>query len=48
MVKLLSRAVAQRTSRHRFPGYLGKVLAGGMMIPLLPIKRLSEQARMAF
>ena len=44
LVERLSRTVAQRTSRRGFLGYLGKALVGGMMIPLLPINRVVEQA----
>jgi methylamine dehydrogenase light chain len=44
LVKRLSRAVAQRTSRRGFLGYLGKALVGGRVIPLLPINRVVEQA----
>ena len=44
LVERLSRRVAQRTSRRGFLGYLGKALVGGMMIPLLPINRVVEQA----
>jgi methylamine dehydrogenase light chain len=47
LVERLSRAVAQRTSRRGFLGYLGKALVGGMMIPLLPINRVVEQAQAA-
>ena len=45
LVERLSRTVAQRTSRRGFLGYLGKALVGGMMIPLLPINRVVEQAQ---
>jgi methylamine dehydrogenase light chain len=45
LVERLSRTVAQRTSRRGFLGYLGKALVGGMVIPLLPINRVVEQAQ---
>ena len=47
LVERLSRAVAQRTSRRGFLGYLGKALVGGMMIPLLPINRGVEHCTTA-
>src|SRR6202158_2183359 len=41
------RAVAQGTSGRGFLGSLGKALVAGMMIPLLPINRVVEQAQAA-
>lgn len=44
LVERWSRSVAQRTSRRGFLAYLGKVLMGGMIIPLLPFDRVTRAA----
>lgn len=41
----LTRAIAQRTSRRSFLARLGVLAVGGMMIPLLPVERVSGSAR---
>src|SRR5215469_11390913 len=43
IVERLTRAVAQRTSRRGFIARLGKLVAGGMIIPLLPVDRAAGQ-----
>jgi len=47
LVEHLTRAIAQRTSRRSFLARLGKLVAGGMMIPLLPVDRVAAPARAA-
>jgi len=37
-----SRSLAQRTARRGFLGVLGQVLTGSLLIPLLPIDRMSR------
>ncbi|MHB8382980.1 MAG: methylamine dehydrogenase light chain, partial [Candidatus Binataceae bacterium] len=41
----LTRAIAQRTSRRGFLARLGKLAVGGMIIPLLPVDRVTASAR---
>ncbi len=41
----LTRAVAQRSSRRSFLSYLGKMMLGASMLPLLPIDRVAATAR---
>lgn len=41
----LTRAIAQRTSRRSFLARLGTLVAGGMIIPLLPVDRVTASAR---
>lgn len=43
IVERLTRVVAQRTSRRGFIARLGKLVAGGMIIPLLPVDRAAAQ-----
>jgi len=38
-VERLTRALAQRTSRRSVFAFLGKVMVGGMVLPLLPVDR---------
>jgi len=42
LVEQLTRTVAQRTSRRSFLARLGKLVAGGMVIPLLPVNRVAR------
>jgi methylamine dehydrogenase light chain len=44
LVEQLTRTVAQRTSRRSFLARLGKLVVGGMMIPLLPVNRVAAPA----
>jgi methylamine dehydrogenase light chain len=44
LVEHLTRTVAQRTSRRSFLARLGKLVVGGMMIPLLPVNRVAASA----
>lgn len=41
----LTRAIAQRTSRRSFLARLGALAVGGMIIPLLPVDRVTASAR---
>ena len=45
IVERLTRVVAQRTSRRGFIARLGKLVAGGMIIPLLPVDRAAARTR---
>jgi len=44
LVEGLTRAVAQRSSRRSFIARLGRLVAGGMIIPLLPVDRAAAQS----
>ncbi len=44
LVERWSRTVAQRTSRRGFLASLGRILVGGIMIPLLPVDRVLRSA----
>jgi len=47
IIEGLTRMVAQRTSRRSFIARLGKLVAGGMIIPLLPVDRVAASAHAA-
>ena len=44
-IEQLTRAVAQRSSRRSFLSYLGKMMLGASILPLLPIDRVAATAR---
>ncbi len=44
IVEQMTRMVAQRTSRRGFLARLGRLVAGGLIIPLLPVNRVLSQA----
>ncbi len=47
LVEQLTRGIAQRSSRRSFLARLGRALAGGIVLPLLPIDRIAGQAQAA-
>jgi methylamine dehydrogenase light chain len=47
LVESLSRSMAGRTSRRSVLSLLGKVLVGGTMFPLLPVRRIAGAAHAA-
>lgn len=47
LVERLTRSVAQRTSRRSFLATLGKIVLGGLAIPLLPVDRVARAAQAA-
>jgi len=50
LVERLPRTVAQRSSRRGFLAYLGKIILGSMVLPLLPVERVvrSADAQMSY
>jgi methylamine dehydrogenase light chain len=44
LVERLTREIASRTSRRGFLALLGRAIAGGMLIPLLPVNRVAASA----
>jgi methylamine dehydrogenase light chain len=44
LVERLTREIASRTSRRSFLALLGRAIAGGMLIPLLPVNRVAASA----
>src|SRR4030088_120190 len=47
IVERMTRAVAQRSSRRSFLGYLGRLMLGASVIPLLPVDRVVATANAA-
>src|SRR5260370_9089826 len=47
IVERMTRAVAQCSSRRSFLGYLGRVVLGASVIPLLPVDRIAATANAA-